>query len=86
MATVECSFKSDRYYKHFGPTKSKEKNQIIERIKQLEKVVQTVTNQDGEIKKLMEKVEILEKTVVELNNKVEIKKLYETEKVVHSLT
>ena len=34
----------------------------------------------------MEKVEILEKTVVELNNKVEIKKLYETEKVVHSLT
>ena len=51
----------------------------------MKKLFKAVTNLDGEIKKLMEKVEVLEKTVIELNNKVEIKKLDEMEKVVHSL-
>ena len=51
------------------PTTSKEQNEMIERIKQLEKVVQAVTNQDGENNKLKEKVEILEKTVIDTNNK-----------------
>ena len=58
---------------------------MVERIKHLEKVVQAVTNQDGENNKLKEKVEILEKTVIELNNKAESKKLDEMGKVVHAL-